>query len=908
MRQIISASFFNRGLVSPLGLARSDQKRVMYGARTMVNWMPRVLGSMALRPGTQYLGATYQNNPPRYLPFVFSTTDTALIELTNQAMRVWINDVLLTRAAVGSTITNGTFAGNITGWTDGSDSGGLAQYLSASQLQLTSNGTARAIGYQQVTVAVADHGKEHALRIVITHGPVTLRIGSSNGDDDYIGETSLDTGTYSIAFTPTGNFYVQFISVAIYQVMVGQCTIEAAGVVTLPTPFLTADLGNVRAEQSADVVFMACGAYQQRKIERRGTHPGARGWGISIYQSNNGPFNVVNVTPNTISSSATTGNVTLTAATPLFKSTDVGRLFSLTSTGQTQTAALSAQNTFTASVVVTGVGNSRNLGRIVTGTWSGTISFQQSIDNATWTTISTTTINFNQSYLDGLDNQTIYYRMGFETGNYVSGTAHITLTFSEGTQRGLARLTAYSTSVSVSAEVLAALGSTGSTADWESGMWSDTSNWPTAVRIHQGRLWWFGNNGIWGSVSDAYYSFDETVLGDAGPIIRTIGSGPVDVINWAVDLPRMLIGAQGSEISLRSDSIDTPITPTNFTIKINSKQGSAAVEPVRLDQSALFVQRGAARIFELGFDTRSFYGGADYNAVDMTALVPELNRAGITRMAFQRQPDTRIHCCLTGQNPTIMIRDPNEDVICWLEFDTDGTVADVVTLPGANGSIEDQVYYAVQRTIGGATVYYLEKWAKETECRGTFSDTSTLNKQADAFIVYGGAATATITGLGHLNGKQVIAWGDGKDLSPDVNGVQTTYPVIGDRITLNTTVSNAVVGLPYTGQWESTKLGLSANDAETVLVQQKKISHLGFVMAYVHAKGLRFGADFDHLRDLPSVEGGAVVALDTTREVYDEQEGTFPGEWETDLTLCLQAKAPRPVTVMAAVADIQIHT
>jgi len=30
----------------------------------------------------------------------------------------------------------------------------------------------------------------------------------------------------------------------------------------------------------------------------------------------------------------------------------------------------------------------------------------------------------------------------------------------------------------------------------------------------------------------------------------------------------------------------------------------------------------------------------------------------------------------------------------------------------------------------------LEKWAKETECRG-----GTLNKQADAFLTYSGAST-----------------------------------------------------------------------------------------------------------------------------------------------------------------------
>ena len=37
-----------------------------------------------------------------------------------------------------------------------------------------------------------------------------------------------------------------------------------------------------------------------------------------------------------------------------------------------------------------------------------------------------------------------------------------------------------------------------------------------------------GQNGVEGSLSDAFDSFDETFAGDAGTIDRTVGSGPVD--------------------------------------------------------------------------------------------------------------------------------------------------------------------------------------------------------------------------------------------------------------------------------------------------------------------------------------------------------------------------------------------
>ena len=70
---------FNRGLISPLALARTDLERVGLSAETFENWMPRNLGSMMLRPGTKYIGATRSNLIAKFIPFIFSSTDTALL-------------------------------------------------------------------------------------------------------------------------------------------------------------------------------------------------------------------------------------------------------------------------------------------------------------------------------------------------------------------------------------------------------------------------------------------------------------------------------------------------------------------------------------------------------------------------------------------------------------------------------------------------------------------------------------------------------------------------------------------------------------------------------------------------------------------------------------------------------------
>ena len=78
--------------------------------------MPRVLGSMMLRPGLQHIGATRDHAAARHIPFVFATADMALIECTAQALRVRVGEAVVTRVAVSTTVTNGGFDADLAVW------------------------------------------------------------------------------------------------------------------------------------------------------------------------------------------------------------------------------------------------------------------------------------------------------------------------------------------------------------------------------------------------------------------------------------------------------------------------------------------------------------------------------------------------------------------------------------------------------------------------------------------------------------------------------------------------------------------------------------------------------------------------------------------------------------------------
>jgi len=873
---------FNRGLTSALALARVDLKRMALSAETFINWMPRVLGAMRLRPGTRYLQSTKDDAASADIPFIFSTDDTAIVELTDSAIRVVINDVVVTRPSVSTAITNDTFDSDVTGWTDSDEAGATSAWATGGYLSLLGTGTNAAIRDQQVTVAGPDQSVEHGLAIEVTRGNAVLRLGSSQGGEQYLAATTLRQGRHSIAITPTGNFWIRISAADTTAVLVNGIEIEAAGAMTLVSPWAAADLQNVRFDQSGDVLFCACKEHRQRRIERQST----RSWSVVEYIPEDGPFRPQNTGSITMAVAALTGSTTLTASKGYFTSANVGSLFRLASLGQTVTEAAAADNTFTDPIRVTGIDSGRVFSIVITGTWVATVTLQRSVgEPGDWTDVTTYTTNQSTTYDDTLDNQIIYYRLGIKTGGFTSGTANLQLSYAAGSIEGVGIVTAYTSSTQVSIDVLTDFGSTSATSDWWEGLWSDRRGWPSAVALYDGRLWWAGRDAIRGSVSDAFDSFDDSVEGDSGPISRSIGSGPVDTINWILPLSLLIVGTEGAELVAKSSSLDEPLTPTAFSLKAASTQGSHDVRAVKVDASGIYIQRNGSRVYELTLD------GGTYNYVsnDLTAIVPEIGNAGFRRMAVQRQPDTRVHCVRADGTVAILIFDRLEKVTCWVEYETDGLVEDVVVLPGTT---EDQVYYTVQRTINGSTKRYREKWALDNETTGAAATVLT-----DSTLVWTGASSTTVTGLSHLEGETVKVWANSKDLG--------SYTVTGGQITISEAATTAYVGLGYTADFKSTRFP----EASAIPLGQKQNVHaVSLLLSDTHAQGIKFGQDFNHLDSMPQIDDeGDQVDQDSIWGTYVADSHPLDGTWSNDARLCLRAQSPRPCTVLAAIVSVTGH-
>jgi len=1102
---------FNRGLVSPKAIARVDLDRTKLSAEVMTNWLPKTQGAMRIRPGTKYKGSSYSDTGAAWIEFVAATDDVALVELTNQKMRIWIDDALLGRPLVDTTVTladtgwsntstggalstsatdiipemtaattNGvtitassqdivsgaqnrsawkaaddditnsfwadTGAGNnalpswwnvdfgaantkavtsysvrarddagaldnaprhwrlITGnfdtgtyaidtgkWTlederaaeidwavsekrsytlPGADTGtvearrhwrlfvtqvdtgaGTPSYqLNIAEIEMFDAATAQQVKKQSGTVTlnatsigalaryqkrvvVSDTGTEHSLYIDVGRGPVTLRVGSTSGDDDYISESILGTGHHNLAFTPQAPFHITLQTDDIVDRVVQSLTIGDSGTVEITTPIPATSLDDVRYDQSADVVFVDAYGIPPGKIERRGT---GRSWSFVYLQPNDGPFLPAASSSAKLSITAKYGNAQALSDVPFFSAdhaTNGGALLRMFHSGQSGVWPLGALNAATDAIEVTGIkdtgtagsNSERTISISVSGTYVGTLQIERSFEGPDYgfhpaskdildtgftpafNKNETDTGTFVRTIYDKDNNLSVWYRVKLIA--WTSGVALVTMSYKNGGVNGIARITGYNTNQNVNVEILSRFSDTGSTDSWQEGAWSSAQRYPSAVALHESRLCHAGGATLWASVSDNYESHDDETVGDAGPLYRTLGSGPVDKVFYLVSLLRLVMGMAGAEIAVRSSSLDEPLTPSNNSAKAFSTQGSANLRAVKLDNQAIFVQRSGVRMFAI--NAAQAFG--EYESQELTLLIPDLLNPGVVSIAVQRQPDTRIHCVLADGTVAICTFEPQEEVLCWSLWQTDGTVEKAMVLPGTS---EDAVYYHVNRTIGGATKRYLERWASETESEG---DTG-LSWIADCAASYTDTGRATaLTGFSHLNGEQVVVWASdtgaavtnpetpdaGLDLSPDVAGVQTLYTVTGGTVTVTRPVHHAVAGLPFTADWKSTKMAFAAEKG-TALTQMKRVGEIGFVLYNAHNNGLYFGRDTGALDALPRVsDNGATVDPDRIFKTFDQVAVSFPGTLDSDSRVHLRAKAPRPMTVLAAVPSVE---
>jgi hypothetical protein len=905
----------NAGEVDPNALGRIDLEKLRVAGENMVNFTPTVLGGMHMRPGTKYIGSTRNNQKSRLVPFIFNADTTSLIEISGTSIRVRNNDALVVYPSYSTTITNGAFTSALgTGWTNVSTVGASAT-ISGGALSLNSAKYAYARVRQTISVASIDTTVLHALRIVVATGDVTLRIGTAINGDNVVGDQALGVGTHFIAFTPQANtiyLEIEANNAGRGVRVVTACDFVKNQIMEIPSPWPEASLSDIRSAQSGSIVYLACKGSKQYKIERRGPNS----WGLAEYRTVAGPYVPYSGRTVMLRPSAVIGNITLTANQNFFKEGMVGAVFEFLMYRQYRSEIITGPNQTTEAIKVTGVGEGDRAftwGATYGSGASGTIFLERAFgepdgwaaspkgedtngNNAQTSITSTGTRVFSDSDTDrreaqpefaGSDNNIVYYRL--RSGNSVTGPITAFLNYSGGTsQIGVVRITGYTSPTSVTAEVITELGTSGEfTDEWREGAWSNNQSWPSAVSFHDGRLWWGGLDKVYGSVSDDFSNYDPNTEGDSGPIVRSIATGPVENIGWLLSLQRLIVGTASAEVSIRSSSFDEPLTPSQFTARNASTMGSAGIQGITVDSTAIYVQKNRTKIYELVYDVNI----NDYSSRDLTRLNKYICKPGAVDIAVQRQPDTRVWFVKSDGTMAMLVYERADDVVGWSRFETDGFIEAVCVLPSQN---DDIVYIVVRRVINGQTVRHVERLTVSSETED--GDGSFLVDSSVRFTT-GGGQTTTITGLQHLSGKQVVAKGG----SSDPAKLYTVSP--SGQITIDNPVTSIVVGLPYEARFRSVKLAYGTASG-TALTQKKRVDHLAIVANNAAPDGISIGRNFSNMTRLSKLFKGRVLSAGEIVPQYDYDATSFGGAWDSDCRVCIKCVSPYPAHILGMVVTM----
>lgn len=426
------------------------------------------------------------------------------------------------------------------------------------------------------------------------------------------------------------------------------------------------------------------------------------------------------------------------------------------------------------------------------------------------------------------------------------------------------------------------------TDDWAMGAWNVANGFPQAVSFFEQRLY-FASTGaepqtIWGSVPLDYENFTPG-SDDADAVIFTIADNQVNAIRWLAAGKELVEGTLGGNFIMRSDTSSGPITPTNINIKKETTAGSQLILPNRIGSAIVYVQRDGKIMRELAYN----FEDDAYRAEDLTILSDHITKSGVVDMDFQEVPDSILWCLRSDGAIATMTRLASQEVSAWSKQETLGTFDSVAIIP--NGA-EDQVWVVVQRSVHAGVVRFIEY----------FKPFTLPDLQRDCFFVdcglsrpYSATAASVLTGLDHLNSRNVSVLGDG--------AVYPNVMVTGGSITISKSCHVIHVGLPYTSTIKTVRLeaGSVANTTQGLIKRVVKS-----IVRLWRSLGCQVGNETTQ---------DTVLFRDTTMPM-DEAPTLFTGDkpiqfpvgWNKLAQVYITQSQPLPLNVLAVISKVEVST
>ena len=680
------------GELSPSLHGRTDLQVFAKSLATCKNWFVRATGGASNRAGTEFVYALDASSLATLIPFTFSTTQTYMLVFQQGTAKVYSNGAYV--------INTGTFA-TIVGMTN--------------------------VGGAFVQVATAaPHGLNLGDPFTIAGVLGTLGFGAVNASwtVSSIGGATLFTFAYTPFFT-------------LGTPLTGAWT--SGGTVTGPfnitTPYLSAQLASLRYTQSADVVTVVNQLNTPYELVRLAAASFTFG---AITNFAGGPFLDDNTTATTVTASAATGSVTVTASTAIFNANHIGGLFRIALQDFSAIPPWEP-NKFIAATTVDPDGLLRtsngkvyiaanNAAAPAAGTYTGTVapSHESGIKS-----------DGDGNLLNGLANTRAgvtwqYLHSGFGTGT-------ITAIGGGGT-----------TATVTVADYMPVVGAATSTI-WSFGAWSLDQGYPALVTYFSDRQV-FANTTKkpqteWASKTADYHNFARSSPLVANDSIRqTLNARQVNAIVELVPTDQLI--ALTSSSSWASPKRGLTWSPLTIGYDPQSNDGAAFLRALLVGDSVLFAQQGGTKVRDLAFKNES----GKFVGDELTVMARHLFEGGntIVDWDYAKEPYGIVWIVRSDGALIGLTYLPEQQVVGWHQHNTDGFFERVCVITENN---VDTPYFVVRRTVGGATVRYLERMAVRD--RSDILDSFFV----DCGLRYDGrntsATTMTITGASYAGGASV---------------------------------------------------------------------------------------------------------------------------------------------------------
>lgn len=328
--------------------------------------------------------------------------------------------------------------------------------------------------------------------------------------------------------------------------------------------------------------------------------------------------------------------------------------------------------------------------------------------------------------------------------------------------------------------------------------WSNSRGWPVSTTFHEGRLFFGGSKGqpttFWGSVVSNFFDFELGEGLDDQSLQATITTESLNAIVDIFSGRDLQLFTLGGEFYV-PQSLDDPITPSNLTVRVGTRNGIRSGIPVAgLDSGTIYCQRSGKSLNELAFtDTEQAY-----NTANISLLSSHLLNAP-SDMALRRSTSTeetdRLFIVNSGDGSMAcysLLRSQN--VIAPSKFITQGEFLAV-------GIDVETVYVIIKRIINSSAKYFVEVFD------------STLHSDSAVFVT-GQTSTATAS---HLVSTTVDIINDG-----NVEAQQITNS--SGQVTLTRqTATNYELGLPFAMTIKTMPIQPNSSGATSIKGFKKRI-------------------------------------------------------------------------------------